>query len=136
MISALVLAASILGLAEFFIAYCRSLIAATAEHVLSDQAGKLAGAMGNRVSPESFAPIMQLVKLCPKLVNRNDGVTAVKAYFAVMTVLASASRTLGLGVTNWADHERTGCAFFAAVALDRRIAHNRQLFVAETANSL
>ena len=134
MIASIILVFSLATLTEFFVAYCRSLIASTSEHVLSDQTRKLAEVAGNRVAPENFATVMRLVKLCPQLAGRSQRVRAVAAYFRLMTLLAAASRTLGLGMTDWADGERAGCAFYAAVALDRRIAHNRELFAAEISN--
>lgn len=134
MIAMTILIASIAALAEFFVAYCRSLIASTNECVLSDHARNLSGATGNRLAPERFAPVAQLVKLCPRLAGRSEGMGAVTAYFSLMTLVSALSRTLGLGLSNWADQERSGCAFFAAVALDRRIACNRELFAAEISN--
>ena len=131
MIATVILVASAAALAEFFVAYCRSLIASTNDYVLSDHGRKLAGATGNQMAPERFAPVAQLVKLCPRLAGRSEGMGAVTAYFGLMSAVAEVSHTLGLGLSNWADRERAGCAFFAAVALDRRIARNRELLAAE-----
>ena len=45
----------------------------------------------------------------------------------MLNMLRRIFRPLAPAVANWTEQERAGCAYFAAVALDRRIAHNRDL---------
>lgn len=136
MIAAVILALSTAGLVEFFIAYCRSLISATSGHILSEQARTLAEAEGNRVAPERFAPVMRLVKLCPRRPNGSEGVGFVAAYYRLMTLVGGLAREMRFGSADWTESERAGCAFFAAVVLDRRIAHSRGLLAEQMSHTL
>jgi hypothetical protein len=39
-------------------------------------------------------------------------------------------------VADWTERERAGCAYFAAVTLDRRIAYNRDLMAQQSSGAL
>jgi hypothetical protein len=121
---------------EFFVAYCRSLIASASEHILSDEARGVAGIAGNRVGADQFAPVMRLVKLCPVLNADSKNLAAVGLYFRAVTIVANAGQDLGWNLRGWAERERSACAFFAAVALDQRIAGSRNLLAEQMSNAL
>lgn len=136
MTAGIILLLSAAALIEFFVAYCRSVISSTSGHILSDHARTLAEAKGNRVAPERFVPVMRLVKLCPQLPQGSEGVGAVSVYYSLMTAAAGIARQLRIAGGDWADGERASCAFFAAVALDRRIAFSREMRAEQVSNAI
>jgi hypothetical protein len=131
MIAALVLAISCAATAELFVAYCRSIIASTRDHILSDQARSVAMLAGNRVAGDQFVPVMRLVKMCADVNADSGNLAAVEFYFNVITLAALAAQRVGWNLNSWADRERSSCAFFAAVTLDRRIVGSRELLAGQ-----
>lgn len=135
MIAALILVISLAALLQFFISYCRSIIAAYRKVELSEQAREVAGISVDRVDGEEFQRLLQLVRLCPEPGDDTFEIRAVRAYYTFLNFLRALFRPVAPGVNSWLDEERSGCAYFAAVALDRRIAHNREM-MAELASRL
>lgn len=127
MIAAAILVISVVGLAQFFVAYCRSLIAAYKQVDLSEDAREVTGIEDHLVHGDDFRRLLQLVRLCPEAGDDAFEIGAVRLYFRLLTRLRSLGAVLSPRLTHWAEQERAGCAYFAAVALDRRIAHNRDL---------
>ena len=56
-----------------------------------------------------------------------SGIRAVGAYFQMLSVVKLTLAKVAPSVRSWADLERAQCAYFAAVALDRRIAFSRDM---------
>lgn len=127
LMAALILVISFAALLQFFVSYCRSLIASCRMVELSAGAREVAGIEDQLVYGDDFERLLQLVGLCPE--TRRDGfeIRAVRVYYSLLNSVRAAARSLAPGVAAWADLERAGCAYFAAVTLDRRIAHNRDL---------
>jgi hypothetical protein len=126
MMAIVILLFSLAALLQFFVSYCRSLIAASSRRALSldvqDVLGKSKAATG-----EDFGRVMEFLKLCPERREDRGGIQAIGAYFRM---LSAASVTLGKVVPSlrsWIESERSQCAYFAAVALDRRIAYSRDM---------
>ena len=135
MIAALVLVISIATLLQFFVSYCRSLLAASSELDLSEDVRELTGIRHRSIPPGDFPRLFILVGLCP---DRGDGRFEVRAVHGYFFLLSLARAVLGRYVpraTTWTDAERSACAYFAAVALDRRIALNRSLMTQQISNS-
>ncbi len=65
MIAALIFGTSFVGLLEFFVIYCRSLIAASRGHELSEQAREICGIGARALGGEQFRRLVQLIGLCP-----------------------------------------------------------------------
>ena len=131
MIAALILSVSLVFLAQFFVAYCRSLLVKSSVLELSPEAHQVTGIDDHLVDRDDFRRLVQLVDLCPE--PGNDGVQlgAVRAYYALMGALRALASSIAPAIRNWVEKEQAACGYFAAVALDRRIAHNRGL-MAET----
>ncbi len=124
MIAALILVVSLVFLTQFFIAYCRSLLARSFRAELSPEAHQVTGIEDHLVDGNDFRRLLGLVELCPEPGNDTFELSAVRMYYSLMNAL----RSVGSLVPNlraWVDQERAACGYFAAVALDRRIAHNR-----------
>ena len=136
MIAALILMVSLAALLQFFISYCRSAIAACGKKELSEQAREVTGIQDHAVTGEEFLRLDQLLGLCPEPGGDRFETRAVRNYYHLLNFLRALMRGLAPTVALWADRERAGCAYYAAVALDRRIAHSRDLLAEQMANRL
>jgi hypothetical protein len=127
MAAALILGFSFVALLQFFISYCRSIIAASTAQPLSEQVREVTGIRDGQVRAEEFVRLLQLASLCPDSGADHGAIRVVRAYFRMISFLRTALRGVIPGILSWTDAELTGCAHFAAVALDRRISHSRNL---------
>ncbi len=136
MIATLILVISLAALLEFFVSYCRSLIAAGSRVELSEQAREVTGIQSRAVRGEEFHRLVQLVGLCPEPADERFGIRAVRAYYRLLSPLRAMFNRLVPSVALWAEHEREGCAYYAAVALDRRISYSRDLMARQMGTHL
>ncbi len=123
MIAAIILLVSILTLGQFFVSYCRSLVAVYSEVELSPQAREMAGLDDRALNGDAFHRLVQLIELCPAPADDRWELRAIRSYFGMMSLLR-ALRPLAPAGASWAERERAACAYFAAVALDRRMVPN------------
>ena len=133
MIAALICVISIAALLQFFISYSRSIIAAYQKSTLSDQVREVAGIQGETLQAEQFARLLQLVRLCPQKGDDRSDLAVVRGYYRLMGSFKAIGRAFSPALSNWAEHERVNCTYFAAVALDRRIAYSRALLAQQMA---
>ena len=126
MMAALFLVFSVVFLLQFFVSYCRSLIAASVKHELSAEVRDVTG-LTTSTSGEDFARVVQLLLLCPDRPEDRSEVRAVSAYFRLMNFLRGTLAQVTPSVRAWIERERSQCTYFAAVTLDRRIAFSRDL---------
>lgn len=124
--AALIFVVSAIALLQFFISYCRSLIAASMKQPLSEEVRDVAGIPAN-ASGDDFVRVIQLVHLCPDRPEDRGDLRAVGAYFHLLNVIRSTVARVIPFLVKWTDIERGQCAYFAAVALDRRIAFSRDM---------
>lgn len=134
MIAALILVASSVFLVQFFVAYCRSLLAKSFAVELSREAQQVTGIDDHLVHRNDFKRLLQLVELCPEPGDDAVQLRAVRIYYALMKALRAISSSIVPAVREWVEREQVACGYFAAVALDRRIAHNRGLMAEQMAN--
>jgi hypothetical protein len=126
MIGALILSCSVVFLLQFFVSYCRSLIAASAKHQLSAEVLDVTG-LSTATSGEDFARVVQLLLLCPDRPEDRGEIRAINAYFRLLNVVGEILARLVPSTNAWIERERAQCTHFAAVTLDRRIAFSRDL---------
>jgi hypothetical protein len=126
MMAAFILAFSLLTLLMFFVSYCRSLTASSLHKSLTEEVMDVTGIQA-RASGRDFARVMQILQLCPDRRDDSSGLRIVGAYYAFLNLLDQTASRLSPAVHSWAEEERAGCAHFAAVALGRRIALNREM---------
>jgi hypothetical protein len=126
MIAALILVCSVVFFLQFFVPYCRSLIAASSGHVLSPEVQDVTG-LTTPASGEDFPRVVQLLLLCPDRPEDRGAIRSIGLYFRLLNVLKAATVRLAPSVLDWAERERGRCTYFAAVALDRRVAFSRDL---------
>ncbi len=114
------------ALLQFFISYCRSLIAASIKQPISAEVRDVTG-IASAASGEDFVRVVQLLQLCPERPEDGSRIRAINAYFRLLTFLRSTVARVIPALVNWTEMERGQCTYFAAVALDRRIAFSRDM---------
>jgi len=127
MMAALILVFSLAALLQFFVSYCRSLIAASAKQPLSAEVQDVTG-IKTTATGDDFARVVQLLQLCPDRPEDRNGIQAIGTYFSLLGILRATVARLVPSVLAWTDLERGQCTYFAAVTLDRRIAFSRDMF--------
>jgi hypothetical protein len=127
MMAAIIFVCSVVFLLQFFVSYCRSLIAASIKHSLSAEVQDVTG-IKNSASGEDFDRVVQLLHLCPDRPEDRNGIQAIGAYFGLLGFLRSSVARLVPSLLAWTETERGQCTYFAAVTLERRIAFSRDMF--------
>jgi len=117
---------SALALLQFFISYCRSLIAGCIRQPLSAEVRDVAG-IPNTAAGEDFARVIQLLDLCPERPEERGRIRAINLYFRLLNVISSTVARIIPSLRAWTEMERGQCTYFAAVTLDRRIAFSRDM---------
>ena len=124
--SVLIFVLSVATLLMFFVSYCRSLMASSSRHMLSREVRDVTGIFA-RPSGRDFLRVTQLLQLCPERPQDRPGLQAVGLYFKILSFLQRSLRPIIPSVESWAEEELAGCASFAVVILDRRIAFSREI---------
>jgi hypothetical protein len=126
MMAGIILACSVVLLLQFFVSYCRSLIAASSRQTLSPEVQDVTG-IQRTASGEDYTRVMQLLQLCPERPEDRNSIQAVSAYFRLLNFLRSTIARMVPSMQVWTEAERGHCAYFAAVALERRISFSRDM---------
>jgi hypothetical protein len=126
MMAGIILACSVVLLLQFFVSYCRSLIAASSRQTLSPEVQDVTG-IQRTASGEDYKRVMQLLQLCPERPEDRNSIQAVSAYFRLLNFLRSTVARMAPSMQAWTEAERGHCAYFAAVALERRISFSRDM---------
>ena len=127
MMAAFILACSVIFLLQFFISYCRSLIAASVREPLSQEVQEVTG-MTQAATEEEFARVVQLLQLCPERPEERGEISLIRAYFRMLGVVRTTLAKIVPSLERWASTERGQCTHFVAIVLGRRIAFSRNLF--------
>jgi hypothetical protein len=127
MIPALIFLVSLLTFLQFFVSYSRSLIVESRAHKLSEETLEICGLAARTQAGDQFRRLQQLISLCPETRGDRFHVRVVALYFHLLGFARAASSWAIPSATSWIEWERCGCAYAAAVVLDRRIAHNRMM---------
>jgi len=136
MIPALIFIMSLLTLLQFFVSYSRSLIAESRGHELSEQAREICGLTAQTVAGDQFRRLSELIALCPESDGDGNRLMVVSAYFRLLGLLRRMSEWAIPSATAWIEAERGGCAYAAAVVLDRRIAYNRMIMAQQASHQI
>ncbi|HYW99414.1 MAG TPA: hypothetical protein VE822_09905, partial [Candidatus Elarobacter sp.] len=105
MTAAIIFVISIAALLQFFISYCRSLIAASSKQVLSPEVKDVTG-IQKFASGEDFNRVMQLLQLCPERPEDRNSVQAIGAYFKILNFLRSTVARIVPSMQVWTELER------------------------------
>ena len=136
MIAAIICVMSLAVFTQFFVWYCRSILAPSRNVSLSDRVREVTGIVSQDVAPDDFNRLLQLVRLCPERGDDRSEIRAVGLYYRILAILKGVSIMAGPRVAEWSDHERRDCSYFAAVALDRRISYSRDLFTQQISDRI
>lgn len=136
MIAAVICVSSLAVFAQFFIWYCRAIVAPSLKVALSDRVREVTGIANHEVGADDFDRLLQLVRLCPERGDDRSEIRAVGTYYGLLAAVDRVSGSLAPGLAAWARHERQNCSYFAAVALDRRISYSRDLFTQQISDRL
>lgn len=120
MLTALILAISAGALAQFFFAYCRSVLRMYSKVELSPLAREVSGIEDDEQRENAFPRIMMLVELDPHAGDDRAELFLIRVYYGWLAMARLACR-FWPSLAYWVTAEREDCAHFAAVALDRRI---------------
>ncbi len=126
MMAAFIFVVSVVIFLQFFVFYCRSLIAVSSKQALSAEVQDVTG-IQKAASGEDFARVMQLLQLCPERPEDRNGIQAIGAYFRLLNFLRSTIAHLIPSMHAWTESERGHCTYFIAVALERRISFSRDM---------
>lgn len=126
MMAAIIFVISVATLMMFFVSYCRSLMASSSRHTLSKEVRDVTG-IANTASARDFARVMQLLRLCPERPDDRTGLQAVGIYYDILALLEKTIGRLMPALHAWTEQELSGCANYAVVVLDRRIAFSREI---------
>jgi hypothetical protein len=131
MIAALIFVLSFVASAQFLLFYTRSVIASSRTFELSENVRQMTGIGEQALQAAQFGLLLQLIELCPGAGNDSMGIRAVQTYFSGLTLMLSLMPQLPAGLlakaATWVEQERDACAYFAATALDQRMAYSRTL---------
>jgi hypothetical protein len=127
----IILVCSVVILAQFFVSYCRSLLASSAKECLSPEVQEVTG-ISSAASGEDFVRVKQLLQLCPEHPQDDKGIQAVNSYFGMLNLLRRTLAQTLPKVRSWVDTERGHCTYFMAVSLDRRINFSRDLLTQQS----
>lgn len=133
MMAAIILVFSLAALLQFFISYCRSLVAATAKQPLSREAQDVTG-ITSVARAQDYRRITQLLQLCQERPQDRGEIRAVQSYFGLLGLIHATIARLLPSLRQWTESQRGLCAYFAAVALDRRIAFSREMIAQQMSN--
>ena len=128
MIGASICVISIAVLFQFFVFYCRLVIAASRRLELSERVREIAGIAGRIVPSEDFERLLQFVHLCPKRSGDGARIRAVEVYYNLLHAVGHVAHRAMPRAIAWVERERQNCSYFAAVYLDRSISYSRGLF--------
>ena len=126
MMAAIIFVLSAAAMLQFFVSYCRSVIAASSKQVLSAEVKDVTG-IQRIASGDDFKRVMQLLQLCPERPEDRNSVQAIGAYFSLLNFVRSTIARIAPSLRAWTESERAHCAYFAAVALGRRISFSRDM---------
>lgn len=131
MLASFILVVSIALLLQFFVFYCRLQVAAGRRVDLSESAREATGIQDQGVSGDEFQRLRRMVELCPETDGDTFKLGAIRAYHSFLGVVKALFGPLIPAAAAWATTERSGCAYYAAVALDARIAQTRRILEAD-----
>lgn len=131
MMAALIFVISMVTLSMFFVSYCRSMMATAARQDLSEEVRDVTG-IGKSAMPQDYVRVLQILALCPERPEDRLGIRAVGFYYSCLSVSKQLMGKIIPPLRPWADREQAGCAYFAAVALDRRISFNREMLLSQS----
>src|SRR6204780_971958 len=118
MIAALICVVSAAIFLQFFVSYCRSILASSRNIALSDRVREVTGIADQEVGPDYFNRLLQLVRLCPERGDDQSEIRAVGTYYGLLAMLNRVSRPVAPRFAGWVEKESKRCLYFSGGGLD------------------
>jgi hypothetical protein len=122
MISAAILVLTVGALIQFFVAYSRTLLLTYSKIEISERTREITGLGNGAIGPEDFHRLLDLLRVAPDPSDDALETNAVSFYYRAVQLMRGVASLISVRVRDWAQNELSRCAYFAAVALDRRLA--------------
>ena len=136
MIAAFICVFSIAAFAHFFVSYTRTILISAGGVELSPRVRELVDIAEGPIAGADFGRLLQLVHLCSETRDDRTDIRAVAAYYRALRVADLSVRPIAPRISVWLERELQRCSHFAAVALDKRIAHNLTIYGRQIAEGL
>ena len=136
MIPGLIFVLLFLTLLQFFVSYSHSLMVQSRSYELSEQAREICGFTAKTVAGDQFLRLQQLIALCPDPGGDAFEIRATALYFHLLGLACMLLNRTIPSVDHWIEKERGGCAYVAAVALDRRIVYSRMMMTQQESQQI
>jgi hypothetical protein len=127
MFSAMLFTISIVALTQFALYYWRAVLTGVAAQPVSDRVLAAAHVENGRLNAADFDKLAGLHQLTPDLRPNRGGLGLVRLYYRVIGAVGSLAATHVPALAAWSEQERTLCARYAAVQIDRRMHANLAL---------
>ncbi len=127
MFSAMLFAISIVALTQFALYYWRAVLAGVAAQPVSDRVLAAASVETGSLTGRDFEKLVGLHNLTPDLNPDRGGLGLVRLYYGVIGVFSALASSRIPALVSWIEQERTICARYAAVQIDRRLQANMAL---------
>ena len=113
---------SAMALVKFFLSYCRSILATYAEVELSPATRELIGLEPDEIRGGQFGRLLGLLRVAPNPGGDQWHLKIVSTYYRIISMIDMSVAQIVPVAQSWTERESTRCAYFAAAALNRRIA--------------
>jgi hypothetical protein len=127
LMAAIVLVFSFGMAVQFFVHYCRSLLAVAGKLPLSERVREALQMQEEQLTRADCRRVWQLAELCPEMERRSRQLSMIRAYSRVLCLSRRLFSWTSASVSRWFEAEQQSCARFVAVVLDRRMAHTQSL---------
>ncbi|HVS87787.1 MAG TPA: hypothetical protein VHF01_06155 [Candidatus Acidoferrum sp.] len=120
-------AISIVALTQFALYYWRAVLAGAAAQPVSDRVLAAARVENGSLTGRDFEKLAGLHDLTPDLNPDRGGLGLVRLYYRVIGGFSALASSRIPALATWIEQERTICARYAAVQIDRRLQANMAL---------
>lgn len=127
MFSIMLFAISIVALTQFALYYWRAVLAGVAAQPVSDRVLAAAHVENGGLTGHDFGRLVGLHGLTPDLSPEHGGLGLVRLYYRAIGGFSALASSRIPALAAWIEQERTVCARYAAVQIDRRLQANMAL---------
>jgi hypothetical protein len=127
MFSIMLFAISIVALTQFALYYWRAVLAGVAAQPVSDRVLAAASVENRSLTGRDFEKLAGLHNLTPDLNPDRGGLGLVRLYYRVIGGFSALASSRIPALAAWTEQERTICARYVAVQIDRRLQANLAL---------
>jgi len=127
MFSIMLFAISIVALTQFALYYWRAVLAGVAAQPVSDRVLAAASVENGSLTGRDFEKLAGLHNLTPDLNPDRGGLGLVRLYYRVIGGFSALASSRIPALATWIEQERTICARYVAVQIDRRLQANLAL---------